>query len=723
MFRRFLRPVLLWLGMLAIPALGQTTTRVRLLADRDEVRPGTRLEVAVEMQMSPGWHTYWRTPSDSGLSGQATTIEWTLPAGVTAGEIRWPVPQREPEELEPVYAYSGRILLVVPLTIGPAVAAGPLELRARVKWLECEKACVPGRAEVVARLTVGATERPSAAAAEIQAALARVPKEAGFPVEARWLDPGDQERGLALHFPAVPGRWEYFPHLPDGIVFGELPRDRIPSATGAKAYKLVKREGGAWPASVSGLLVLLDAQGHSTEAYSFSAPVATGAPSVAASTQTPGKAELGPSGPAVGPEAVAGGFWGVLGLAFIGGMILNIMPCVLPVIALKILGFVRQSQQAPGRVRFLGLMYGVGVLTSFVVLASLVVGVKAAGGRAAWGMQFQNPVFLVVMTSLVLLVSLNLFGLFEVHLGGRALDAANAAATQEGATGAFFNGVLATILATPCTAPFLGVSLGYAFAQPPLMILVFFLAIGAGLATPYVLLCLQPRWLRFLPKPGDWMVRFKVLMGFPMLATAVWLFGLAIGHYGIDKILWLGGHLVALGLMAWVYGEFIQRGSSGGWLAWAFLAAIGVASVGWVLEREVDWRHPAPPSGAGEGRDKQGIAWAPWSAEAVERGVAAGRPVLVDFTARWCTTCQLNKRRAIEVPEVATRIRELGVTTLLGDFTSESPVIAAELQRWGRAGVPLVLVYSRDRTKPPRILPEFPLSKQEVVAALEWAAQ
>ncbi|MFM8358261.1 MAG: protein-disulfide reductase DsbD family protein [Verrucomicrobiota bacterium] len=712
MFHRILAAWLLGLGLQVLPVAGQPTTRVRLLADHDEVPPGTPLQLAVEMQMAPGWHTYWRTPSDSGLSGQATTVEWVLPAGVTAGEILWPVPDREPEELEPVYAYSGRILLLVPLTVAPSVAAGPLELRARVKWLECEKACVPGRAEVVLRLQVGGVARASSSADDLRAARSRLAREAGFPVDARWVDRGDDARLLALHFPAVPGRWAYFPHLAEGIVFGEVDSDRLPAVAGAKVLKQVKREGGAWPDRVAGLLVLQDAQGHSREAYSFSAPVSNAA-------GVPPMAEGGVGDPAT----VSGGFWGILGLAFLGGMILNIMPCVLPVIALKILGFVRQSQQAPGRVRFLGLMYGAGVLASFLVLAALVVGVKAAGGRAAWGMQFQNPVFLVVMTSLVLLVALNLFGLFEVHLGGRALDAAHAASAQEGGTGAFFNGVLATLLATPCTAPFLGVSLGYAFAQPPLMILVFFLAIGAGLAAPYVVLCLEPRWLRFLPKPGDWMVRFKVLMGFPLLATAVWLFGLAIGHYGVDKILWLGGHLVVLGLMAWIYGEFIQSGASRGWLAWAFLAGLGAATVGWVLEREVDWRHPAPTTSAGEGRDKQGIAWTPWSAEAVERGLAAGRPVLVDFTARWCTTCQLNKRRAIEVPEVAARIRELGVTTLLGDFTSESPVIAAELQRWGRAGVPLVLVYSRDRSRPPRILPEFPLHREQVLAALEWAAQ
>ncbi len=252
----------------------------------------------------------------------------------------------------------------------------------------------------------------------------------------------------------------------------------------------------------------------------------------------------------------------MLGLAFLGGLILNIMPCVLPVISLKILSFVKQSREAPGRVRQLGLIYVAGVLLSFLIMAALVIAVQQAGRAASWGMQFQNPTFLVAITILVVLVSLNLFGVFEVNLGGSVIGSAGELASRGGTAGAFFNGVLATILATPCTAPFLAPALGFAFAQPPAIIGLMFLAIGLGLAAPYLLLSFKPAWLRFLPKPGPWMERFKIIMGFPMLGTAFWLFSLTGTHLGKSGSLWFGIFLVTLALAAWIWGEFIQRGHS-----------------------------------------------------------------------------------------------------------------------------------------------------------------
>ena len=242
--------------------------------------------------------------------------------------------------------------------------------------------------------------------------------------------------------------------------------------------------------------------------------------------------------------------------AFIGGLILNLMPCVLPVIALKILGFVSEAKSEPRHVRALGLVYALGVLFSFLVLAAIVIGVKAAGHQAGWGMQFGSPIFLVCLTTLVTLVALNLFGVFEVTLGGRALDAAGNLASKHGAAGAFFNGVLATVLATPCTAPFLSIALGFAFAQSAAVIVLIFLTVGLGLAAPYVVLSWNPAWLKFLPKPGAWMEKFKIAMGFPMLATVVWLFNIAASSYG-KNVLWLGVFLVVMAFAAWIFGEFV----------------------------------------------------------------------------------------------------------------------------------------------------------------------
>jgi thiol:disulfide interchange protein DsbD len=405
-------------------------------------------------------------------------------------------------------------------------------------------------------------------------------------------------------------------------------------------------------------------------------------------------------------------------------MILNIMPCVLPVIALKILGFVSQAKESPARVRQLGLVYGAGVLVSFLVLAAFVIGLKAAGHKAGWGIQFSNPLFIVGLTALVTLVALNLFGVFEVTLGGRAMNAAGGLASQHGASGAFFNGVLATALATPCTAPFLGVALGFAFAQPSAIIVLMFLAVGLGLATPYVVLSWQPAWLKFLPKPGVWMERFKVAMGFPMLATAFWLASLATSFYG-DRTWWLGVFLVFLGAAAWVFGEFYQRGSKRRGVAIFATLLLLIAGLAWPLEAGLRWRLPTPDA-AGEkflARVPEGYPWQRWSPEAVAKARAEGRPVIVDFTAKWCQTCNISVKPGLEAKRVTEKLAQLNAVALLADYTLLPPEISDELERFDRRGVPLVLVYPRDATQPPIILPEplpFPASYAPVVlGALE----
>jgi len=427
------------------------------------------------------------------------------------------------------------------------------------------------------------------------------------------------------------------------------------------------------------------------------------------------------------PELPVGGatgsLWQKLLYAFLGGLILNVMPCVLPVIALKILGFVNQGKEQPRQVRKLGLIYGAGVLVSFLALALLVIGAKLAGHAASWGMQFQNPQFVVAMTVLVTMVALNLFGVFEINLSGRVMGAAGNLAAKEGSAGAFFNGVLATALATPCTAPALGVALGYAFTQRPLIIVLMFLTVGAGLAAPYVVLSWQPAWLKLLPKPGAWMERFKMAMGFPMLATAVWLFTLAAPNFGENGDLWLGMFLVLLGLVVWVWGQFVQRGRSRRGLAMAVSVALFVIAYAFVLEGELDWRHPAAATpGSGKlSAAPEGIDWQPWSPEAIQAARATGRPVLVDFTAKWCLTCQTVVRPALESAAVRAKLKELNAVALLENSFVKDATVVAELNRYERAGVPLVLIYPRDPGAPPQVLPEV-ITPGVVVRALEKAA-
>jgi thiol:disulfide interchange protein DsbD len=382
------------------------------------------------------------------------------------------------------------------------------------------------------------------------------------------------------------------------------------------------------------------------------------------------------------------------------------MPCVLPVIALKILGFVNQAKESPRRVAVLGATYCAGVLVSFLVLAGLVIAAKVAGHQASWGMQFQNPVFLVAMTILVTLVALNLFGLFEVNLAGSVSGAAGELASRDGLPGAFFNGVLATALATPCTAPFLAPALGFAFAQPPAIVLAVFLTVGLGLAFPYLLLSLKPGWLKFLPKPGVWMLRFKVIMGFPMLATAIWMLTLSAPHLGKSGLLWFGFFLVVLGLGAWIWGEFVQRGTRSKGIAMAATVFLVGGFGTYVLLRASDQ-----------------IEWKPWSESAVAKARSEGHPVFVDFTADWCATCQSHKRTGIEVPSVRAKLKEIGAVTLIGDYTRQDDAITQELKRFSRAGVPLELVYPKDPKQPPIVLPEvFVLTPGTVLEALDQAA-
>jgi len=339
-------------------------------------------------------------------------------------------------------------------------------------------------------------------------------------------------------------------------------------------------------------------------------------------------------------------------------------------------------------------------------------------------MQFGNPVFSVSITLLVMLVAMNLFGVFEVNLGGSVTGAAGTLARREGAAGAFFNGVLATALATPCTAPFLSVALGFAFTQPPAVIVLTFAAVAVGLAGPYMVLALQPRWLKFLPKPGAWMERFKVLMGFPMLATAIWLFSIITRHYGADGVFWVGIFLVMVALAAWVWGEFVQRGRRFKSLAMATSLILIASGYGVALEGQLRWRSPElrVHTGSEAGTRTDGIPWQPWSPEAVEKARAEGRPVLVDFTADWCATCKFNKKTSLEIESVRAKLSEINAVALLADNTLVLDSIAQELRKYDRAGVPLVLVYPKDPGQGPMVLPTI-LTPGAVLDALDQAVK
>ncbi len=705
--------------MLGLVCAHAAHTQVQLLLSAETAKPGDTIWAGVDLKMEPGWHTYWKNPGDAG---QATEIKWQLPAGVTAGEIQWPLPEKLPPAEVTTYGYENEVVLLVPLTLASNLPAGPLNLAAKVSWLECKESCIPASAGVQVVLNVGNENKTSADAAAIESWNSRVPKPwPNLTIQAWWeKTTNDDTRNLIIGLPSDSNELDrsddFFPDSNDNFEVQALTESialAVLQKTTREIYlrKSVKKFSGDWPKEISGVWSIQ--KGVTGESYSIRLLI---------SNQTP-TSEIMSTSSVSSPSLPSQSLWWMLIYAFIGGLILNIMPCVLPVIALKILGFVSEAKSEPRRVRNLGLIYAAGVLLSFLALAALVIGVKAAGNHAGWGMQFGSPVFIVCLTTLVTLVALNLFGVFEVILGGSALNTAGELASKHGAAGAFFNGVLATVLATPCTAPFLGAALGFAFAQSAAVIVLIFLTVGLGLASPYILLSWNPVWLKFLPKPGAWMEKFKIAMGFPMLATVVWLFNVAASSYG-KNVLWLGLFLVIVAFAAWIFGEFVQRGRSRKGVALTMVLILLVGGYAFALEKELDWRKAMPDAGA-TGSLKEsadGIDWQRWSPEAVATARAAGKVVLVDFTADWCLTCQVNKKTSIEISSVREKIKSLNAVALLGDYTHFPDAITTELNRYHRAGVPLVLVYPKSADAAAIVLPEV-LTPGIVLDALDRAAK
>jgi thiol:disulfide interchange protein DsbD len=682
----------IWTG--ALDAQAAHTRATLLLADT-AAKPGDTVTAGILLEMDPGWHTFWQNP---GWSGQPTEVEWQLPPGIKVGPLQWPAPEKIPDKDFTTYVYEHEAMVLVPLQLGADLKPGPIELKANLNWQECQSVCVLGKGSVEAALTIGSNTQPGKDAELIKKWQDRLPKNADSVHARATLEPatsGDM-RSLILEWDstAAAAEADFYPYTSEKFEVQAF-TDRLQADAGkiklrAKVKKLDK---GAWPDQVEGLLI--QKSGKETTAYDAKLKVTAGTAAMPNPATASAQVQSGPS-----PS-----LWTMLLYAFIGGLILNVMPCVLPVIALKILGFVAQAKDEPGRVRALGLIYGLGVLVSFLVLAGLVLGVRAAGHQAGWGMQFGNPQFLIGLSVLVTLVTANLFGVFEVNLSGQVMGAAGTLASKHGAAGAFFNGVLATILATPCTAPFLSIALGFAFAQPGLIIVLILATVGIGLAFPYVLLSWHPAWLKFLPKPGRWMERFKIAMGFPMLATAFWLLSLMPVHFGA-KAWWVGIFLVMVALAAWVFGEFGQRASERRGLGTGIAVGVLVLAYVLVLQGRLHWTSPEGSTSSNWANESGGIPWEKWSPEAVAKARAEGKIVLVDFTATWCLTCNSIVKPALEHPDVIKALQELQAVALLADYSKAPPEITAELNRFNSPGVPLVLAYPKDAGKGPIVLPQ-----------------
>jgi thiol:disulfide interchange protein DsbD len=671
-----------------------------LVAETSGAAPGSTLWVAVVQNLDKGWHTYWRNPGDAG---EPTTIRWTLPPAWRAGEIAWPAPRRLPVGPIMNYGFEGRVVLPVPLEVPLSAKPGDqAKLSASVDYLVCAEVCVPGAASVdlIVPVVAGAPPPDPVGGPAIAAALAAAPKPSGL--TARFQASGGR-LSLAIAGASLAGaaaRDAYFYPYGETLIDHGKPEavDR-----GPRGLTLAMTAGdafakGAAPAGVAGVLSL-DGKAYEVTATPGPPP--------------PGSAGLGP------PPAEAGAAAGLvlaLGSAFLGGLILNLMPCVFPILSIKAAALAGHAGET-ARARAHALAFLGGVLASFLGLAIALQAARAAGEAVGWGFQLQSPMAVALLGLVMLAAALNLSGLFEVGTSVQGLGAG--AASRGDLVGSAFTGVLAVVVAAPCTAPFMGPALGFALTQTPLAALTVFLALGLGFATPFTLLSLSPPLIRALPRPGPWMDLLRKGLAFPMYGAAAWLAWVLAQQTGPEGLARMLAAAVVLAFAAWLFGMGQRRsalardaGAIGlqGVAAVALAAAVGLAAVGGGPGGGAARAAPAPA----------GIAPQPWSPERLAALRAAHTPVLVNFTAAWCVTCQVNERVVFSTPEVARAFKRSGAVYLVADWTRRDGAIAKALSDQGRIGVPLYLVYGADGGQP-KVLPQL-LSPALVAQALDPAA-
>ena len=671
-------------------AAGTENVQAHLVSNVDTIQPGSSFWIGVRLEHQPHWHTYWENPAESGIP---TTIAWTLPDGLLAGEIVWPLPKVFSSQGISGIGYEGKTTLLVPMKTDVGLPVGQaVELKAKVAWLECDpRMCVPGDADLSLTLPVASTTPDSAHVEEFKEAHAA----SIVPVDNWQVAPYIRDHALWLDVTVGPedqvadGKISFLP-IHNGMIDYLGNQLVTPKERGFTLQVPLSKTDVIWPDDrLDGVFIHergWDASGV-RQGRSISVPFDKEAatPSTIVASKPPTSTK---------------GLGGALGAAFLGGLILNLMPCVFPVISLKILGFVKQAESSPAHVWHHGLAFAFGVLVSFWVLAGTLLALKSAGEAIGWGFQLQSPAFVVGMAVLFVLIAMNLFGVFEV--GTSLTGVGQEAAAKEGYAGSFFSGVLATIVATPCTAPFMAGALGVALTQPAWAAMTIFTFLGLGMATPYLILSRFPDWLKKVPRPGPWMETMKQGMGFMMLAFALYLVWVYAGQRGDDGLSRLLTGLLVVGTGGWVLGRWsgLEKSNRVRW--GARLAAMVLVVAGIAIGISVP----------------KAYGWVDYEPAKVDALVEAGEPVFVDFTAKWCLSCQANKKAALNRAEVQKRFKELGVTIMQADWTDQNETIARVLESFGRSGVPLYVLYTGKQGVEPVLLPEL-LTPSIVLNALE----
>lgn len=713
-----------WAQIPGLPGADEVTTvrseqaEATLIAHSPNgLSPGATLWLGLQLQHSPHWHSYWKNPGDSGLP---TRLEWQLPPGVTAGDIQWPTPRKFPLGSLANYGYDGQVLLAAPVHLPDDWRGDRLDVRLHASWLVCKTECIPEEGDF--RMTLKADHPVTVHGLVFEAAARTIPKD---------VSPGASTAGvtpsfLTLTVDTLPPSWrgqalEAFPEPGNLIEPGgawtqswngtrwqaQLPLHPMRSDAPTQVTVVLAAPQlltGRGEPPLAGVRLTLPVTGHWPAA---AAPVGI-SPALEAALNRNAAAATPPASNA------PGSLWWALAGAFLGGLILNLMPCVFPVLAIKMLAFTQHTSdgspddraRARRMHRASGLAYTVGVVLSFMALGGLLIALRAAGEQLGWGFQLQSPAVVAALAALFTLIGLNLAGLFEL---GQVLPSGMASLqARHPVVDAFLTGVLATAIASPCTAPFMGASLGWAMALPGPHALAVFAAIGLGLALPYLAASWLPALAHALPRPGAWMNTFKQLMAFPMFATVVWLVWVLGQQSGIHGAAALLGWLVMLTMVVWAWG---LGGRSRWWLGGVSTAALLALTLAWTpLVLSEESASPAPNAAASDATALAPGVWHPWSAQRLSALRDAGRTVMVDYTAAWCVTCQYNKRTTLDRPELLADLARQEVVLLRADWTRRDPAVTAALAEVGRNGVPTYAVYRADQ--PPRLLSELPTAAE-----------
>ncbi len=677
----------------------------QLVASVSSVEPGGEFYVGLHQKIIPHWHTYWINPGDSG---NATTIQWTLPEGATASEIIWPAPSRF--SLGPItnYAYENEVTLLTQITVPADATPGePFTMQALVDWLVCEEECIPQQVELALSLPiVAAGESVGVSDPRIENALARLPVTSPWDIRVTQsaIDPATNQAELTLHVALseahlgqVKDIW-FYPYEWGRIQqSGEQVRRPVEGGvelrikTGEAPLKI----GNA----VTGVLVITEQSGdQSTQEIARGFEV---------------NSVLQIEGGNTSDAAI--GFAAALFFALMGGIILNLMPCVFPVLSIKALSLVSHSNQSATQIRWHGFVYTLGVLASFAFLAVLLILLKAGGAQIGWGFQFQSPLFVLAVAYLMFAVGLSLSGVF--FIGGSVANMGSSLTERPGYSGSFFTGVLATIVATPCTAPFMAAALGYALSQPPAKLLAIFLSSGLGLALPYLLLTCWPRAQRWMPRPGMWMERAKQILAFPMYASAIWLVWVLVQQAGVNSIVIALGGMLLIAFAAWLYDATLVSSTK--------IRTAGTASALALLMLVVGMSYLGISSGntndvnatASNANNTAEQNWEPYSEMRLNELLGEGKPVFLNFTASWCISCLVNERVALSDVKVKETFKEQGIVYLKGDWTNRDLAITQFLQKFNRSGVPFYVFYPAGKSDQPAELPQI-LTPDMVISAV-----